>query len=198
MSQEADRAAALPDVQLCRQWLSADVADALLSSLKQALPWERHVIRIFGREVPSPRLSCWVGDADAVYTYSRSRYEPRPWTAELQALRHRLERDTGGVFNSVLANWYRHGDDSMGWHADNEPELGARPLIASMSLGTTRRFLMRRREDHRDRHEWPLQHGDLLLMRGDVQSQWQHAVPKQRGAVGERINLTFRHVRPRD
>src|SRR5690606_36656237 len=117
----------LPEGQLhlAAGWLGAEEADALFETLRAQVPWEVHRIRIFGREVDSPRLSCWIGDPDASYVYSRTRFEPRPWLPALLELRERLHADTGARFNSVLANLYRSGADAMGWHADDEPELGA-------------------------------------------------------------------------
>ena len=179
---------------LHRQWLSASDAAALIAALRIGIQWEQHSIKLFGRSVPSPRLSCWIGDPGASYAYSRTRFEPRPWPEPLLGLRSLLQLECGGLFNSVLANWYRNGSDSMGWHADNEPELGHMPMIASISLGADRRFLMRRKDNPRERIDLLLQHGDLLLMHGDTQQHWQHAVPKARAVDGDRINLTFRYI----
>jgi len=118
------RAIPLPDAELrlLPQWLAADEADALFEELQRSIPWEVHRIRIFGREVDSPRLSCWIGDAGATYVYSRTRFEPHPWTQALSSLRWRVQQACGARFNSVLANLYRHGNDAMGWHSDDEPE----------------------------------------------------------------------------
>ena len=121
------KARGLPDadVALWPHWLAPVEADALFAELRQAVAWETHRIRLFGRELDTPRLSCWIGDPGASYTYSSTRFEPRPWPAALAALRGRLERACAARFNSVLANLYRDGDDAMGWHSDDEPELGA-------------------------------------------------------------------------
>jgi alkylated DNA repair dioxygenase AlkB len=175
-------------------FLSAADADALLLRVRDEIPWEQHRLRLFGRELAAPRLSCWVGDKGAVYTYSATRFEPRPWTPALAALRERLNAALGTQFNSVLANRYRDGRDSMGWHADDEPELGAQPVIASLSLGAPRRFLLRSR-DRRQRAELLLTHGALLVMQGQTQVRTQHSLPKSPGTLGERINLTFRCIR---
>jgi alkylated DNA repair dioxygenase AlkB len=181
-------------VQLYRGWIEPAQAQELAACLRAQLPWSVHHIRLFGRSVPSPRLSCWIGDQGATYRYSGSRFEPQPWIGPLQALRGRLQRELGADFNSVLANLYRDGRDAMGWHADDEPELGPRPLIASISLGASRRFLLRRRDDHRVRLAIDLQPGSLLLMGGQTQHDWQHALPRTARPVGERINLTFRRI----
>lgn len=176
------------------QWLTADIAQALHVRLVAEVPWVVHRIRIFGRWVDSPRLSCWMGDADAVYRYSGQTFSPAPWHPAVQALLPRLASACGSCFNSVLLNRYRNGGDAMGWHSDDEPELGPEPVIASLSLGEPRRFLMRLKADPRIKAEWRLGHGDLLVMRGDCQRHAQHALPRMARVAGERINLTFRSV----
>ena len=138
---------------------------------------------MFGREVDSPRLSCWIGDPEAVYTYSRTRFVPHPWPASLLPLRERLSDELGVAFNSVLANLYRDGRDRMGWHSDDEPELGPRPVIASVSLGATRRFSLKPRAGGASRH-LDLPHGSLLVMAGDTQAAWRHALAGYRAAGG--------------
>ncbi|WP_236621807.1 alpha-ketoglutarate-dependent dioxygenase AlkB family protein [Luteimonas huabeiensis] len=183
------------DLRFDPAWLPGAEADALLAMLQRDLPWETHRIRLFGREVASPRLSLWIGDPGAVYRYSGARFAPHPWPPALQALRARLEAATGAAFNSVLANLYRDGRDGMGWHSDDEPELGPRPLIASLSLGAPRRFALKARTGDA-RLALALPHGSLLLMAGDTQRRYRHALPKTAKPVGPRINLTFRLVRP--
>ena len=188
----------LPGAQLrlARRWLAPEQAQALVPRLLEQVHWEVHRIRLFGRQVASPRLSCWIGDAGATYRYSGTRFEPRPWSPALAGLRGRLQEELGLAFNSVLANRYRDGADAMGWHSDDEPELGPQPLIASLSLGATRRFVLRRRDDHARRLSLELEPGSLLLMAGDTQRHWQHALPRTARPVGERINLTFRRIFP--
>lgn len=182
------------DVRYAPQWLARDAADALFVALRDGVAWERHRIRLFGRDVDAPRLSCWIGDVDATYTYSRTRYAPHPWPQALHAIRERLRSECGAGFNGVLANQYRDGRDGMGWHADDEPELGARPRIASLSLGATRRFAIRHRDDPARRLDIELAHGSLLLMGGATQAHYRHALPKTARATGARINLTFRRL----
>ena len=182
------------DVVFEPAWLEADAGHALFEALLAELPWTTHRVVLFGRAIDSPRLSCWIGDPGVAYRYSGIRHEPVPWPAKLQPVRERLQRETGHAFNSVLANLYRDGRDSMGWHSDDEPELGARPLIASLSLGATRRFVLRQRRDAAHKREFLLGHGSLLLMRGDTQADWRHALPRTAKPVGPRINLTFRKV----
>lgn len=190
---------ALPgaDVRHVPGWLPAAQADTLLAALKDTVPWEVHRIRLFGRWVDSPRLSCWMGDADARYRYSGAAFLPHPWSPLLQSVRRRLQSELGTPFNSVLLNRYRNGTDSMGWHSDDERELGDEPVIASLSLGQARRFLLRRRDDHASRVEYLLGYGDLLVMAGSTQRHCQHALPKSARAQAERINLTFRHIAAR-
>jgi len=174
--------------------MPAPQADRLLQHLLKAVPWEVHRIRFFGREVDSPRLSCWMGDADARYRYSGVQFEPHPWLPELLPLCGELEEATAGRFNSVLLNRYRDGRDNMGWHSDNEPELGPEPVIAMVSLGETR-FVLRERANYRSKVKLRLAHGHLLVMAGQTQRLYQHSLPKTTKPVGERISLTFRWVR---
>lgn len=187
----------LPDGLLYHlpQFLAPDAASVLLGQLTTSLDWRQHRLKLFGRECLTPRLCAWYGDAGARYGYSGQTLEPLAWTAPLAALRQRLDTALGFGFNSVLGNLYRDGADSMGWHSDDEASLGPQPVIASLSLGATRRFVLR----HRRRRDLQtvtlaLEHGSLLVMAGDTQRHWQHAVPKARTVVGARINLTFRHV----
>ncbi|HZH44638.1 MAG TPA: alpha-ketoglutarate-dependent dioxygenase AlkB [Lysobacter sp.] len=192
-----DRPPADPDLRYRPDWLDPAAAAGLFEALRAAVPWEQHRIRLFGREHAAPRLSCWIGDADAVYRYSGSRFLPRPWLPELAALRARLQAELAVPFNSVLANLYRDGKDAMGWHSDDEPELGPAPVIASVSLGAPRRFLLRHRRDPTRRRALLLEPGSLLVMAGASQRDWKHALPRTARPVGARINLTFRNVRPR-
>jgi len=187
-----------PDVRLVPRWLPAVEADALFDVLHRDVPWTRHRLRIFGREMEAPRLSAWIGDPEATYRYSGTRFAPQPWPVSLLPVRDAVSETAGIAFNSVLANLYRDGQDAMGWHSDDEPELGPRPVIASLSLGATRRFVLKARtvDAHGDlaRHVIELPHGSLLLMRGDTQAHYRHALPRTAKPVGSRINLTFRRI----
>jgi alkylated DNA repair dioxygenase AlkB len=164
-------------------------ADRLFGVLEAEIAWEQHAITLYGRSTTTPRLTSWIGDS--AYRYSGIVNEPSPWPKALAELRERLRRELGVDFNSCLANLYRDGTDSMGYHSDNEPELGPRPTIASVSLGDRRRFVLRHRAT-RERWSWDLGHGDLLIMRDESQSDYAHAVPKTPCPVGPRMNLTFR------
>jgi alkylated DNA repair dioxygenase AlkB len=174
-------------------------ADECLERLWRDLPWSQQAITLFGRRVMQPRLTAWCGDARAVYTYSGLTLRPSPWHPVLLELKERLEALTGGRFNSVLANAYRDGRDSMGWHSDDEKELGRAPLIASVSLGAERRFLLRPSvrpaEGAAPASGIALEHGSLLVMKGDSQHRFRHALPRTRKPTGLRINLTYRMVK---
>lgn len=178
---------------MLRGWMPHPESDRLLDQLLTVLPWSQHTVSLFGRQVPAPRLSCWIGDPHAAYRYSGKTYSPVSWPDSLASLRRRLELACGASFDSVLANLYRNGQDSMGWHADDEPELGREPVIASLSLGDTRTMRFRSGQ-HGVRAGVELEHGDLLVMRGRTQQNYQHAVPKTKRPRGPRINLTFRRI----
>lgn len=190
------KALSLPDAELAFEphWLTPAAADALFAGLRERVAWECHRIRLFGREHASPRLSCWIGDPDAAYRYSGTHFEPRPWPDSLLPVRARLREELRIDFNSVLANLYRDGSDAMGWHSDNEAELGTRPVIASLSLGATRRFVLKHRGDPDRKLALDLPHGSLLVMSGDTQRNYRHALPRTAKPVGARINLTFRRI----
>ena len=183
-------------LRLWPQWLEPEEADVLFASVMAGVPWEVHRIRLFGREVDSPRLSCWMGEQEARYRYSGALFELRAWHPDVKRLASRLRDTLGTPFNSVLLNRYRSGRDAMGWHSDDEPELGEAPAIASISLGATRRFALKHRERAESRLALDLSHGSLLLMAGDTQRHYRHALPRTARPVGERINLTFRLIHP--
>jgi alkylated DNA repair dioxygenase AlkB len=146
-----------------------------------------------GGRVPLPRLTAWQGERDAVYVYSGIRNVPSAWTPAVAELKAAVETTCDAQFNSVLLNRYRGGTDSMGWHADREPELGPRPVIASVSLGVARTFDLRHNKTGVVQ-SYLLKGGSLLVMRGTTQAEWRHRVPKEPKVQGERINLTFRFV----
>ena len=175
-------------------FLTKEQSDYYFHQLKSEVAWEQKVIRIFGKEVPEPRLTAWYGDATAIYTYSGIEMQPRPWIPILLDLKQLTERACAATFNSGLLNYYRQGNDSMGWHRDNEKELGKEPLIASVSLGSARTFQVRHYQDKRNKLELDLAPGSLLIMSGTMQENWQHAIPKRKKSEGERINITFRTI----
>jgi len=186
-------------ISLTRGWLRSQEADACLERLAGEVRCSPGQIQIFGRQVAVPRLQAWHGDAGTNYGYSGMPLKLQPWTPVLQELRHRLAQTCGGPgFNSVLVNLYRDGDDCVGWHADDESELGPEPCIASLSLGAERRFSFKPKPGHPgERQTIQLGHGDLLVMRGKTQAHYQHCAPRQARVNEPRWNLTFRYVKPR-
>ena len=176
-------------------WLDPGDASALQKALTGTIAWEQGTIRLFGREVAEPRLTAWFGDRD--YVYSGRHLRSRPFPPTLDALRPDVEAACGSRLNSVLLNRYRDGRDSMGFHSDDEAELGSNPVIASLSLGAERRFLLRPKKLNGGTPlQLTLRHGMLLIMGGTCQHTFRHAVPKQASVQAERINLTFRNVVP--
>lgn len=176
-------------------FLDNKTADDLFIAIKEQTPWKQEYIQLFGKKVAMPRLTCWYGDEGSDYTYSGLQQVAMPWTATLSSLRELLEAQLRFHFNSVLLNYYRTGSDSMGWHADDEPELGRNPVIASLNLGQSRTFQLKHRQQKDFRKEVLLTHGSLLVMHGALQHHWVHAVPKRMKQQGERINLTFREIK---
>jgi alkylated DNA repair dioxygenase AlkB len=183
------------DVRYFAPFFTVQDSQTFLTELLEKIEWRQEAIVLFGRKVMQPRLTAWYGDADKVYTYSGIQMIPKAWTPTLLRIKNAVETISGQGFNSVLLNQYRDGKDSMGFHRDNEPELGPQPVIASVSFGAVRRFRWR----HYQRATNPITHeledGSLLLMRGWTQKNWEHALPKTAKPVGVRVNLTFRHVR---
>ena len=170
-----------------------DKANDYFRELYQSLAWQQEQLTIYGREVNVPRLIAWYGDDNAHYRYSGIDHAPLPWTTKLQSIRSDVEAVCQTSFNSVLANLYRDGRDSMGCHSDDEKELGVNPVIASVSLGETRLLRFKHKKSG-EKLDIELAHGDLLIMAGKLQHHWRHELPKTRKAKGSRINLTFRHI----
>ena len=167
-------------------------ADALFDTVMADVDWKQEELTLYGRRIAQPRLSAWYGDA--AYAYSGLHLDPRPWPPVLADLRDRCAAIARAPFNSVLANLYRDGADSMDWHADDEASLGPAPVIASISLGAARRFQMRRKDRRGEAICTELGNGDVLVMSGRCQTDWLHRVPKTKKPVGPRINLTFRNI----
>jgi alkylated DNA repair dioxygenase AlkB len=174
-------------------FLEPRLADRAFHVLLGETPWSQEFLQMYGRRIPFPRLTAWYGDRGAAYTYSGIKNEPLAWTPLLKEVRDLLKRRIGVRFNSVLLNLYRHGDDGLSWHADDEPELGEAPVIASLSLGAVRQFQLKHRVDGETR-SLLLESGSLLLMSGATQRSWVHRVPKERNVRQTRINLTFRVI----
>lgn len=168
---------------------SSEQAQALFERLRTETPWRQERSR-FG---PFPRLTAWYADAGLTYSYSGVTHEAIPWTVTLAEVRRAVEATAGVPFNSLLLNFYRDGQDSIGFHADNEPELGVNPVIASVSLGAVRQFVLKHRASG-EKLPFDLAHGSLLVMGGTCQHHWVHGVPKAKTALQARINLTFRNI----
>lgn len=170
-------------------------ADALrcFEALGNEIEWSQHSIQMFGRKVPAPRLTALLGETGLSYRYSGTRHRAQAWPATARPLLHQVSAHCGVPFNSALANFYRDGSDSVGWHSDDERDLGAAPVIASLSLGASRRFSVKPRSGGRS-VSFDLPSGSLLVMADGFQRRFQHAVPKTKVAVGSRINLTFRRL----
>jgi alkylated DNA repair dioxygenase AlkB len=181
------------ELYLLKQFYQSSEAGRLLTLFKTGLAWQEEEVFIYGKWCKVPRLMCWYGDTGAVYHYSGVSHQPTPWTAELLSVRKNIEKYCQSNFNSVLANLYRNGSDSMGCHADNEKELGANPVIASLSFGDARLFRLYHKKS-KELLNLQLEHGDLLIMAGTLQHHWVHSLPKTKSIKTQRINLTFRKI----
>lgn len=180
------------ELTLFDQVLPPSKSLSVMEHLQAEIDWQTEELVIFGRQMRMPRQTAWYGDA--AYTYSGLRHEPRAWPPLLAELRRRVEQTTKARFNTVLLNHYRDGSDGMGWHSDDEPELGDNPVIASLNFGATRRFRFRKKKNTSQTLSLDLKDASLLLMSGAIQHHWQHALPKTKKRVGPRINLTFRNI----
>lgn len=172
-------------------FLSKTEGDELLQSLLQTAPWQQHTIMMYDKEVLQPRMNAWYSDRRV---QDEGKHEANPWTPELLCLKEKIEAFTGISFNSVLLNLYRNGSDSVAWHSDKGTLPGLKTEIASISIGQERDFDFRSKANHRLHYSIRLQHGSLLLMKGDLQRHWEHRIAKSTTPMGPRINLTFRKV----
>lgn len=179
--------------QLVHHWRDVE-RDTLRRVAFRNIRWKHEQILMFGKRVYQPRYTAWYGDTDKSYTYSGLKMQPEPWNGRLLDIKNAIEAASGTVYNSVLLNWYRDGADYMGWHADNEKELGQNPVIASVNFGATRRFLLRPKSNPSEKLEIHLKNGSLLVMSGAMQHYWQHAIPKELRVRTMRFNLTFRKI----
>lgn len=166
----------------------------LMRGFIATVPWQQQIITMYGKQVVTPRLTAWYGDAGSDYAFSGTKFNPIPWTDELLQVKQTVEAVTNTTFNSVLLNCYRDGNDSVAWHSDDEYELGIKPVIASVSFGQVRRFEVRRKDHHQTKYAIDLENGSLFLMKGDLQHNWEHRIPKSTRPLKERVNLTFRII----
>jgi alkylated DNA repair dioxygenase AlkB len=164
--------------------------------LKEQIKWKQESMNMYGKQLNFPRLTAWYGDRDKPYSFSGIKLQPNPWTEDLLLIKSKVESQTDKVFNSVLLNQYRDGNDSISWHTDAEPELGNNPVIASVTFGATRKFQLRHKET-KEKIELELVNGSLLVMQGELQHFWQHQIPKSTTVKNGRINLTFRSIYPK-
>lgn len=165
-----------------------------LSQVKfKNIDWQHDKIVLYGKDVFLPRYSAWYADSDKPYTYSGLTLQPKQWNKGLLFIRDKVNEVAGVHFNSVLMNWYRDGEDHISWHTDAEPELGINPVIASVTFGEPRDFILRK-NDTLEKVTIPLKHGTVLIMKGEVQHFWRHSVPKRKRIKKARFNLTFRVV----
>jgi alkylated DNA repair dioxygenase AlkB len=186
------------DVSYLRTFLSSTEADRYFQTLLADTSWEEGSIKLWGKEHKQPRLIAWHGDLKARYSYSGLSLNPRPWTEVLLEIKNQAELASKSLFNSVLLNLYRSGSDRMGWHSDDEPELGPIPTIASISLGEERVFRFKHKHDKTIKPvSMKLHSGSLLVMRGTTQKFWKHAIERESRAIAPRINLTFRWIHPK-
>jgi alkylated DNA repair dioxygenase AlkB len=184
-----------PQLQYHENIFDAQSHIALFDSLKHDVAWKQHHIKLFGKVHPTPRLVAWYGDPHCTYTYSGVVNTPLAWTPTLLTIKDRIEQLLyPAKFNCVLLNFYRDGHDKMGWHSDDEKELGPNPSIASVSFGSTRRFDFKHKTDPSNKFSLELHSGSVLLMQGDMQHHWLHQLPAQKRILTPRINLTFRFI----
>lgn len=193
----SDRQNILPfdgEVEYFPQFFTMEESGEYFNDLLLNINWKQEPIMIYGREVMQPRLTAWYGDAGKSYSYSGITMHPYPWTETLLAIKQKVEKTAEVKFNSALLNQYRDGKDSVGWHRDNEKELGLNPVIASVSFGVTRTFQFRNHKDKKITRSIELTNGSLVLMKGATQHHWEHQIPKTARVLSSRINITFRVI----
>jgi alkylated DNA repair dioxygenase AlkB len=184
------------EVTLHPSLFSQQESHDIFFKLYSEIAWEQHLIKIFGKTLLEPRLSAYYGDKP--YHYSGSTREPLPWLSVLKVIKARIEPLAGVTFNAVFLNLYRDGNDGVGWHSDDEKDMGKNPVIGSVSFGATRRFMLKRRDRQKISHSLDLSDGDLLVMAGETQHFWHHQIPKvspkKASLIQPRINLTYRVI----
>jgi len=183
------------DVILYEGLFTQNESETLQKNLIEKIQWRQDKIKMFGKLINQPRLTAFYGDTDKEYSYSGIVMKPIDWNEDLLFIKNRVVEIAKINFTSVLLNYYRDGKDSMGWHSDDEKELGQNPFIGSVSFGESRVFQMRHKiRKEIKRVDIPLTNGSILLMRGATQHFWQHQIPKSSKQLQTRINLTFRNI----
>jgi alkylated DNA repair dioxygenase AlkB len=181
-------------IELHEHFFNAQESASIMQALITEIDWQQYQIKIFGKTLDQPRLTAYYGEDHPYYAYSNIKLQPIPFTPILLSIKNKIETLTSYQFNGVLLNYYRNGDDSMGWHADDEKELGTNPVIASLSFGASRTFQMHHRfQKSTAKQSIILNDASLLVMHGETQHFWKHQIPKQKNK-GPRINLTFRKI----
>jgi alkylated DNA repair dioxygenase AlkB len=156
------------------------------------VPWQQRTVKMYGKEIVTPRLTAWFSDPADSYPLTAYEADPFPWTPELLLIKERVEALAGIAFTGVLLNYYRNGNDSVAWHSDNDGIAGKNRIVASVSFGQARNFDIRKTDDHSIKYSVLLENGSYLLMKGDLQEQWQHRIAKSARPMKPRVNLTFR------
>jgi alkylated DNA repair dioxygenase AlkB len=180
-------------IRILEDFFNSVDSNKLLKKFILKLPWESMMIKMFGRDTKIPRLQCWIGDEGCEYRYSGKQLSRQIWNQDLIMIRKKIYQELKIDFNSVLANYYRDGKDSMGWHSDDEKELGPNPTIASISFGSERDLVFRNKIT-KETLAIPQTNGCLILIDGETQRNWQHSIKKTQKFIGPRINLTFRNI----
>lgn len=173
---------------------SEEENNSILEHLIAETPWQQKVVKMYDKEVFTPRLTAWYADENTYDYTSLRRSTPNIWSPQLLAIKARIEQYTATKFNSVLLNYYRDGNDSVAWHSDNEKALGTHPVIASVSFGQVRSFDIRNKNNYKEKYSIRLESGALLIMKGDLQQHWEHRIAKSIKPMERRLNLTFRVV----
>jgi alkylated DNA repair dioxygenase AlkB len=181
------------EVYLFESFFDKKESDELFEKLRKECSWKQESMKMYGKEILFPRLTAWYANEGKTYTYSGLKNTPEPLPPLIENLKLKCETRTDVKFDSALVNYYRSGNDSMGWHADNEPELGKNPVIASLTFGASRKFQFKHRTIPNSIQNVILHHGSLLIMSGATQHYWLHQLPKVKES-GERINITFRKI----
>lgn len=187
----------VPDahIEYYPNFFSEEEANVLFEKLLTETSWQQDNITVFGKTYPQPRLTALFGNEGMPYSYSNITMHPQPWNEILLQMKLKIAEVTQCNFTTVLLNRYRNGQDSNGWHADNEKELGTSPTIASISLGAPRAFHLQHNSIKEAKLKLTLEHGSLLLMKGTTQHCWKHQIPKTAKTIDQRINLTFRAIK---